>query len=118
MMTRIIKIFTVFATLIVMSSFISRNAEDFIGTYGVYASDPSKIRLTINADNTFYFQDFSIPENKIIVHGNWMLRGNKVVLMHKNSSEKFHDVWTFKDNGKVAKSRKGLNFYRLCKVKD
>jgi hypothetical protein len=29
---------------------------------------------------------------------------------------KFHKVWTILENGQVAKSRRGLTFYSLCKI--
>jgi hypothetical protein len=93
------------ACVAVMSSFSEGNINEFVGNYGVCANDPSQIKLTINADHTFYYQDFSVSENKIIVKGNWTLEGNKVVLIDNNTDMKFHDTWTFEENGQVAKSR-------------
>jgi len=115
-MTKAIKFLTVVATLIFMSSFIDDKANNFIGTYGVSASDPAQIKLTINSDHTFWYQDFSIADEKINIKGNWTLKGKKVVLNDNNSNKKFHTVWTFDGNGHVAKSRKGLSFYRLTKI--
>jgi hypothetical protein len=97
-----------------MSSFTKKNDKQFIGTYSVSESDPAQIKLIINSDHTYYYQDFSISDNKIVTKGNWTLRGNKVVL--NDSDIKFHDVWTFDKNGEVAKSRKGLTYYRLGKI--
>jgi len=110
------KTLTVLAAVILMSSFTDKNALEFIGTYGVSASNPAQIKLVINADHTFYYQDFSNPNNKITDEGKWTLRGNKVVLEKDNSELQFHNVWTFAEDGQVAKSRKGLSFYRLCKI--
>lgn len=115
-MTKTIKTLTLLATVFLMSSFAEKNTEHFIGIYGVSESDPAQIKLTINADRTFFYQDFSISEKKILTKGNWTLRGNKVFLKDDNTNIKFHNVWTFDENGQVAKSRKGLTFYRLCKI--
>lgn len=115
-MIKTIKNLAVFAILILMSSFTSKNDNAFIGTYGVSASGTSQVKLTINSDHTYSFQDFSRPENKISVKGNWILKGKKVLLENSNSEKKFHNVWTFIENGQVAKSRMGLSFYRLCKI--
>jgi hypothetical protein len=100
---------------LLVSSFTSKNPSDFIGTYGVSDADPSQIQLSIYADSSFYYQDFSLPSKKIIVNGTWTLRGNTVQLQASNADVKFHKAWTFAENGKVAKSRKGMCFYRLCK---
>jgi hypothetical protein len=99
-----------------MSSFTVKNTDYFIGTYSVSASDPSQIKLIINSDHTFYYQDFSVSEKKIVIKGNWTVRGNKVILKDNDSNLKFHNVWTFDKNGQKAKSRRGLTFYRLCKI--
>jgi len=115
-MKKSVKFLTALMTIIVLSSFTDNYSHEFIGTYGVSKSDPSQINLTINLDNTFYYQDFSIPYKKIIIKGNWTLKGKKVFLKDNSSNKKFHNVWTFLENGKVAKCRKGLTFYRLCKI--
>lgn len=113
-MIKSIKITTLLVSVLLIFSFAKKNAEQFIGTYGVSESNPAQIKLIINADHTFYYQDFSILDKKIVAKGNWTLRGNKVVL--KDDDINFHDVWTFDKNGEVAKSRKGLTFYRLCRI--
>lgn len=111
-MTKTIKLFAAIATLIVLYSFTNKPDNGFIGTYGVSESDPSEIKLTINPDHTFYYQDFSNANNKITTNGTWTLKKNKLVL-NSTSGAKFHNVWTIDENGQVAKSRKGLSFYRL-----
>jgi len=109
-----VKTLTILATVILMSSFSIKNTHQFIGTYGVSASDPAQIKLILNPDHTFYYQDFSISDKKIVTRGNWTVKGNKVVL--EDNDIKFHNVWTFEENGNVVKSRKGLTFYRLCRI--
>lgn len=107
----------VFLTLVwFLSSFTGTDYLKFIGTYGVSETDPSRIQLTLKADQTFYYQDFSVSSHKIVAQGSWTLKGNKVVLSDKNAGRRFHRVWTFDKEGKVARSRNGLTFYRLCKT--
>ncbi|HNP47885.1 MAG TPA: hypothetical protein PKL85_03565 [Bacteroidia bacterium] len=103
-----------FAALILSYTSYSRNLT--FGTYGVSEKDPSDIQLTINSDHTFFYQDFSDPSNKISVHGEWRESGSKIILKGDKNEKGFHRVWTFHQNGNVAKSRKGLSFYRLCKI--
>ena len=104
------------AGVILLLAFTDKNPQVFIGTYGVSAKDPSQISLTLNSDKTFYYQDFSNPAQKIAVNGNWTLRGKNLVLASSKGDTNFHNVWTFVENGQIAKSRKGLSFYRLCKL--
>ncbi len=102
--------------IIFLSSFDDNNSAAFLGTYGVSESDPSQIKLTINSDNTFYYQDFSVPEKKLVIEGNWTSKGSKIFLKDSNANNTFHNVWTIIDNGQVAKSHKGMAYYRLCKI--
>jgi hypothetical protein len=115
-MKKTIKILTVTVTVILMLSFADKNPDVYIGTYGVSASDPAQIILTINADRTFYYQDFYDSKKRIVVRGNWAVKGKKVVLKSNDSKTKFHNVWTFSESGQVARSRKGLMYYRLGKI--
>ncbi len=115
-MTRAIKMLAIMATVVLMSSFTGQNPPAFIGTYGVSSSDPAQIILTINADHTFYYQDLSVAGKKVIINGSWTQKGRKVVLTDNKPTEGFHDLWSFVDDGQVAKSRRGLSFYRLCKI--
>ena len=111
-----IKCLTILMAIILLSSFNSKKSNEFIGTFGVSASAPSQIKLTINSDHTFSYQDFSVSNKKIVVNGNWKLKGKKVLLVSNDSKVKFHNAWSFTENGQVAKSRNGLCFYRLCKL--
>ena len=95
---------------------MDKDPTEYIGIYGVSASDPAQIKLTIRSDHTFYYQDFSVQDKKIVVNGNWTFKGKKVILNANGSGRKFHTVWAFEKNGDVAKSRKGLTFYRLTKI--
>jgi hypothetical protein len=104
------------AMLVVLSSFTSTGKYNFIGTYGVCESDPSQIQLVIQSDNSFSYKDFPNPKNKISVTGQWVLKGRKVFLKANNKATNFHRLWSFQSNGKIAKSHKGLTFYRLGKM--
>lgn len=111
-----IKTFVALSAFVLFSAFAENNSSTFIGTYSVSDKDPSQIKLTLNSDHTFYYQDFSNPNQKIAVEGNWTMRGKKLVLASSKGDKDFHKVWTFVENGQIAKSRKGLSFYRLCKI--
>jgi hypothetical protein len=117
-MNKTLKLLSALMTMILMSSFTNNKYNEFTGTYGVSSSDPAQIKLIINSDHTFYYQDFSHPGKKIVIHGNWITRGKKVILKDNASGKHFHKVWTFVENGQIARSRKGLCFYRLCKIDD
>ena len=101
---------------LVLSSFSQYTFKEPHGTFGVSLSDHSQIQLIIQPDHSFYFQDYSDAKNKIMVTGCWKINHKKVVLIASNSTIKFHNIWTFESNGQIAKSRKGLCFYRLCKL--
>lgn len=116
-MNKKIRVLSLLSILFFMSSFSKLEKDDFIGTYGTQSVDPSQIILKINIDETFYFQDFSNPLNKITVSGNWKKKGNKIVLLTTSSFDKFHTKWNFKENAETAHSRLGLTFYSLHKIK-
>jgi hypothetical protein len=88
---------------LLISSFTRQSPSNFIGTYGVSDADPSQIQLSIYADSSFYYQDFSMADKKIMVNRTWILRGNTVLLQASNKDTKFHKTCTITDNGKVAK---------------
>lgn len=111
-MKKQIKLLAVLVTFSLMS--FTKSTDFIIGTYGVSNSD--QIKLTLNSDHTFKYQDLTNQDNKIIVSGNWTFKGKKLVLVNNESKHKFHDTWTFINEGQVAKSRKGLTFYRLCRI--
>jgi uncharacterized protein (DUF2147 family) len=111
-----IKLLSLAAFIFVLMSFTNVEDSSFIGTYGVPESDPNVIELTLNADNTFTYKDFSNPDKKIDVRGNWEAKNEVVVLKNYTSDFSFHHKWKIKMDGKVAKSRKGMTFYTLRKL--
>lgn len=88
---------------------------DVTGIYTVGANDPGEIRLVLNHDHTFTYRDFTDPNNKVEVSGGWEGKGNKVELKYFVSSINFHTKWTISNDGKIAKSAKGLTVYSLVK---
>ncbi len=103
-------------TFFLLSSFTFKNPHNFIGTFGVSDSNSSQIKLCIHSDHTFYYQDYSVSDHKISVNGRWTLKGKKLILNSNEAEVKFHNEWSLSEKGQVAKSRKGLCFYRLCKI--
>lgn len=97
-----------------LSSFVAKKELPVIGVYGVSKDDPSQIELVINSDHSFTYKDYSNPSKPINVKGNWSDKENSVVLEATDARSAFHKKW--KISGNVAKSRKGLTFYRLCRI--
>ncbi len=89
------------------------------GTYGVCtcAESSTKVELIINDDHTFHYFDNSDPSKIIDVKGNWIINDNTISLKDYKSDFAIHNKWTIDDNEKCLKSRKGLNFTRLCHLK-
>jgi|GEM_PF-779138 len=88
-----------------------------IKTFGVSQADPSNIKLVLHADQTFTYQDFSLPTQKVRVSGTYTVRGAHIKL-NASSAEKyaFHDRWKKVNNGSAINSRKRLSFYRLAQL--
>lgn len=115
-MQKIIKTLLFTAFLLGLMSFTTATNADVIGTYGVGADNPNTIELVLNADNTFTYKDFSDAQKPIDVQGNWEIKRDVIVLKNYTSNFSFHNKWKIKMDGKVAKSRKGMTFYRLVKL--
>lgn len=103
------------AIALILFAFTPKKQASFVGTYGVSASNPAQISLSIFANQTYYYQDFSVPNQKIISRGKWVQTRNTLTLQDENGQKNFHRVWKFNPETKLAKSRKGLCFYSLCK---
>lgn len=98
-----------------LTSFVKIESPAFIGTYGTSVSDPAQISLTIYADHTYTYTDYSSRLNKINSTGTWSEKGQKILLTDSNGKKNFHRIWTFHNEGKQAKSHKGMTFYTLCR---
>ncbi|MCE3227560.1 MAG: hypothetical protein K0S32_2111 [Bacteroidetes bacterium] len=91
------------------------------GTYGVCdCSDntgkPVSIELKLNNDNTFSYVDNTVSA-KVKVTGNYSIKGNTIYLENYKSDSRIHSKWTIDNNEKCLKSRKNLEWRRLCLVK-
>lgn len=112
------------ATLVVLAtmSFKPNNplVKEVAGTYGVCdcaETTGSKIELTINDDFTFHYVDQSNPAKKVDISGKWTLNGNTVRLKDFNSPFAIHEKWNIDKNDKCLKSRRGMEWRRLCQIK-
>lgn len=105
-----------FSMLVLFSSFRDHPEQRIVGTYAVSEDDPSAIRLNLMEDHTYTYQDLSNPRKAIRVSGTWATENNRVRLHALNSHYLYHSTWVISADGMVAKSRKGLSFYRLCRV--
>lgn len=90
----------------------TNNLEAVIGDYGVKSS--SHIKLSILEDHTFHYYNVSDPKQKVDVKGKWSLEKNKIILTDYGTEVSIHDKWKMEDDCNCIKSRKGLNFYRIC----
>ena len=102
-----------FALMIFQSFTLITN--NIIGVYGVSTSDSSVIQLQLDEDRTFTFQDYSNPNKKINISGTWEQKKGSVILSSPDYEGDFHSKWKFSKNFNMAKSRKGMTFYTLCK---
>lgn len=111
--------------LTIMSFKINPNSKKLnfkTGIYGVCTCDISnensiKVELTINENNTFQYFDNSNPAKKIDIKGNWTITDNTIFLKDYKSDFPIHNKWEIDENEKCLKSRKWLNFTRLCHIK-
>ncbi len=100
------------------TSFAFKNApgSEIYGTYGISKNDKAKVGLTIKEDKTFSYRYYSGMNKLTEAQGKWEMKNGKVILTDFPSDLSFHTKWKITDNGMVAKSRKGLNFYRFVKL--
>ncbi len=81
------------------------------GTYGV-CSHSGMVELEIMPDGTYHYIDRSDQKAPVDVNGTWEARKNRV-LLKDNENLRFHRKWHISSDGTIAKSRKGMAFYRL-----
>lgn len=115
-MKKPIQIILFVSIVILTSAFVPKNETKLVATYGVSANNPSQITLQIFDNHTYYYQDFSIPNQKIVSRGQWQQSGNTITLHDENKQKNFHRVWKLSQDKKRAHSRKGLCFYSLCEM--
>lgn len=91
------------------------------GTYGACSFDnqnATKIELTINSDSTFRYYDNSNRANVADVKGKWTRKGNTILLKDFSSDRTVPDQWQIDKNEKCLKSRRGLEFIRICNLEN
>lgn len=97
-------------------SFKHPNSTVKVGTYGICNNTGNvKVELTLNKDNTFTYYNNSNPRNIVEVKGNWVQKNNQINLINFNSAAKIPSKWIIDKNNLCIKSRKGLEFSRICK---
>jgi len=109
------------AVFMLMSFSRSKTLNMLTGTYSTCGCEnpidgEKKFGLTLNADNTFHYFDYTNPIEKIDVNGNWILSKNIISLKNYSSAFKIEQQWKVEKNGKCIKSRMGLKFTRICNV--
>ena len=113
---KLIKAIILSAFLFTAFAFKNAPGAEIYGTYGVSKNDPAKIELKIKEDKTFSYRYFSDSNEIIEAQGEWEMKNGNIILKNYPAGLSFHTKWKITDNGTVAKSRKGLNFYRLVKL--
>ncbi len=84
-------------------------------TYSSGEAGNSVILLELNEDGTYTYQDLSSPKKPIKLSGTYIRNPNRIRL-ESTTSQKFHNHWNISEDGKIAKSRKGLSFYSLMRL--
>ena len=91
--------------------------RDFVpGTYGISAAS-TNIVLRISADNKFHYTDATVRGEKLDIKGSWTRTGNTIVLKDYSSTRAIHYRWKIDADCNCLKSRKALEWRRLCMVK-
>lgn len=121
-MKKTTQLLIILVVLVVMSFKTSDELLLKTGKYGICNCDDlpettAKTELVINDDFTFHYFNNSNPDKKIDVNGKWIRKNNTIYLHDFISNFSIHCKWTIDNNEKCLKSRKGLNFTRLCYLK-
>jgi len=114
-------IFTLVVSFGVLSfSSVEIDSLSVSGKYGICGgsdvNEEIQTFLQINDDHSFRYFDNSNPNKKIDLKGSWKLNGNTIHLSNYSSDFGIHNKWTIDKNTSCLKSRKGLNFTRLCQI--
>lgn len=108
--------------LVTTTSFTDKSSPDKIlpGIYGICSNEDAsapRMELIINEDLTFhYFNNFQ-KDKTIDIKGKWSANGSTIYLSDYNSDIVINDKWTFDKNENCIRSRKGLEWTRLCHIK-
>ena len=81
-------------------------------TTGCYGGG-SQVTLQLKPDGTFRYIDRT-AQPVLDVRGKWLQQGHHVVLGEHNADVKIHDRWKMDREYPCLKSRKGMEWRRLC----
>ena len=87
------------------------------GVYGVCSQgteSATKTELTINDDFTFHYFDNNNPSKVLDIKGTWSMDNKTIVLKDYTSAFSIHNKWKIDNNETCLKSRRGLEYIRLC----
>jgi hypothetical protein len=86
-----------------------------IGTYGIYPNSSTiLIELKLNDDFTFNYVNNANLTKPVNTKGNWKVIGNTIELENFKSAFPINTKWTIDKDQPCLKSRKGLEFTRIC----
>ena len=109
---------TIFFSAFLITAFAFKNpsGSEIYGAYGISKKDSANVGLTIKEDKTFSYRYYSEKNELTETQGEWEMKNGMIILKNYPPDLSFHTKWKITDNGTVAKSRKGLNFYRFIKL--
>lgn len=111
-------IFILFAIIIsgMLTSFVLTDNIEFSSSYSFTRSGDSEplINLKLHDDMTFDFTDNSNPGKSIKASGKYELDGRKIKLFDYTTNYPIADTWKKDKKYDCIKSRKALEFTRIC----
>ncbi|MFT3912100.1 MAG: hypothetical protein QM737_21925 [Ferruginibacter sp.] len=90
------------------------------GVYGVCDEgdcNSNHLKLTLNSDHTFKYINKTHSTGTINISGTWEQDGNKILLKNFDKRSVLKDKWVLIADEKCIRSRKGLEWTRLCLLK-
>jgi len=88
------------------------------GTYGICDGEEGVLpafELVLNEDFTFRYIRRDSPDETLDVTGKWSMNGKHIELKAYNEDVSIHDKW--KVDEQCLRSKKGLEWTRLCRMK-
>ncbi len=114
---------TIFALCIACTLFSFKPVEPSkklkLGSYGVCSCKgedmtSKTMKLVLKEDQSFQFIDNTVSDKKLNISGTYLLKGNKIIMKDQATKKSVRAKWKIDNNELCLKSRKGLNFTRLC----
>jgi hypothetical protein len=76
----------------------------------------SQIKVSFMADNQFEIIDTRNPSVVATTVGTWEISKKQHIQLFPKNEMNFSDKWKLEKDGTCIKSRKGLNWIRLCNI--